>query len=76
MNTQHTDPDGFRLPESIPLDLWQQYLQVMKQRKMMITNQRKTQWILSLSRFHRQKQDLRRIMQQSITKQWIGFYSA
>lgn len=75
MNMQNIDQDGFRLPEYIPLDLWHQYLQVLKQRNMTITNKRKAQWALSLSRLHHQQKDLQQIMQQSIVKRWLDFYS-
>lgn len=75
MYTQHTDQHGFRLPEGIPLDLWQQYLQIWQERNIAITNKKKAQWALSLSRLHCQQKDLRAIMKQSIAKQWLGFYS-
>lgn len=75
MNIQSIDKDGFRLPEYIPLDLWQQYLQTLQTRKTAITNRRKVRWALSLSRLHRRKQDLRAVMRQSIAKQWPDFYS-
>lgn len=75
MEIQHSDLNGFRLPEYIPLDLWHQYLHVLQEHNIVITNQRKAQWALSLSRLYSQHHDLRPIMQQSIEKQWLGFYA-
>lgn len=70
--SSHTDQDGFRLPEYVPLDLWHMYLQILRERHIETDDMKKTA-VWMLSRLHG-KQDLRAVMQQAINKRRVTFF--
>lgn len=69
------DRDNYTLPKWIPLDKWNTYLDVYKDKKGKLpSNKQKSQLIKQLARL-RGKFDLDVVMERSIVGGWIGFFS-
>lgn len=69
------DRDHFRLPEFIPLDLWQKHQKALYQKKRKsCTEQDKQKFVEQLTALHEKGLDIRLIMQRSIDNAWFGFF--
>ena len=70
-----TDRNGFRLPEFVPLDLWQKHQTALYQKKhKTCTVKDKQQFVEQLTALREKGLDIRLIMQRSIDKAWFGFF--
>lgn len=70
-----TDRNGFRLPEFIPLDLWEQHQKALyRQKHKTCTLKDKRQFVEQLTALREKGLDIRLIMQRSIDKAWFGFF--
>lgn len=75
LNEHQLDHDGFRLPNWLPLKLWNQFIsmrQAKKGRTMLNIDKKKR--INELKALHDQKLDINMIMQETIIKGWAAFY--
>lgn len=69
------DRDNFRLPEFIPLDLWQKHQKALFQKKHKTASEAdKQNFVAQLTALHEKGLDIRLIMQRSIEKVWFGFF--
>lgn len=70
------DKDGFNLQKWIPIDLWDQYLKVRKEKGSPVTYKQKKALFNQLKALKEKNLDLRQIMEKSILAGWKGFYDS
>lgn len=73
----HTDKDGYHIPRFIPLHEWNEYLKMRENKsksKQSIVAEQKKQLIRQLTDLHKQKFNLKNVMQKSLISGWAGFY--
>lgn len=71
----HFDRDNFRIPNFIPLDLWQAFIDGVAEAGHTVTMKKKKGWIKQLAAFHNSKLELLPIMEKSIAMGWLAFYA-
>lgn len=70
----HHDTDNFRLPQWVPLDLWNAFLKMRSEKGRILKLQGKKILLNQLIECHKKRLDLRAIMEKSIISGWAGFY--
>lgn len=73
----HTDKDGYRIPRFIPLHEWNEFLKMRENKsksKQSLAAEQKKQLIRQLTDLHKQKFDLKNVIQKSLISGWAGFY--
>ena len=68
------DRNGFRLPEFVPLDLWEKHQKALYQKHKTCTVKDKRQFVEQLAALRDKGFDIRLVMQRSIDKAWFGFF--
>ncbi len=68
------DADGFRLPDFVPLPLWQAHQAAMKLKNKHVPLKTKKAWLAKLEELHKKGWDIALIMQKSIERGWFGFF--
>ena len=68
------DADGFRLPDFVPLPLWQAHQAAMKLKNKHVPLKTKKAWLAKLEELHKKGWDIALIMQKSIEHGWFGFF--
>ncbi len=75
INEFQLDNDGFRVPNWIPLKLWNQFISMRQGKKgRVMRNIDKKKRINELKALQDQKLDINIIMQETIIKEWAAFY--
>ena len=75
MPTQSATADGFRLPDFIPADLWDEYHAVLfKKKGKSCSRKEKQTFVDKLTEFHQRGLDIVLIMKKSIDHGWFGFF--
>ncbi|HEZ1565367.1 TPA: hypothetical protein WHF21_000042 [Neisseria meningitidis] len=73
----HTDKDGYHIPRFIPLHEWNEFLKMRENKsksKQSLAAEQKKQLIRQLTVLHKQKFDLKNVIQKSLISGWAGFY--
>lgn len=74
-STFHTDKDGYHIPRFIPLNEWNDFLKMRENKsKKPLSTEQKKHLIKQLTDLHKQKFDLKLIMQKTLISGWAGFY--
>lgn len=75
LNEYQLDNDGFRVPNWMPLKLWNQFIAMRQAEKgRVMLNIDKKKRIKELTALQNQKLDINLIMQETIVKGWAAFY--
>ncbi|HHY5275074.1 TPA: hypothetical protein ACV5PM_000161 [Neisseria meningitidis] len=73
----HTDKDGYHIPRFIPLHEWNEFLKMRENKsksKQSLAAEQKKQLIRQLTDLHKQKFDLKNVIQKSLISGWASFY--